>query len=177
MELSRGAGVDFIRLAVDQALGFKNTLKFSPRWETKMDRVWLEIFHRDNSLFTLEDISSVMIDKFYESTKFTEEGKQKTALVDIDETICFYSKTRKYDSAEPNYDNIAKINKLYEEGWKIIYWTGRGSVSGKDYTEFTKSQLNKWGCKYHDLITGTTPISKPHFDLVIDDKSKRVEEL
>ena len=27
---------------------------------------------------------------FHESKRFTEEGKQKVALVDIDETICFY---------------------------------------------------------------------------------------
>ena len=58
--------------------------------------------------------------------------------VDIDETICFYSGTRRYDLSEPNYDNIAKINKLYEDGWKIVYWTSRGAVSGKDYTEYTK---------------------------------------
>ena len=58
-----------------------------------------------------------------------------------------------------------------------MYWTARGSVSGRDYTEFTRSQLNSWGCKYHNLVTGTTKNPKPHFDLVIDDKSKRIEEL
>ena len=31
--------------------------------------------------------------------------------VDIDETICFYSGKRRYELAEPNYDNINKINK------------------------------------------------------------------
>ena len=54
---------------------------------------------------------------------------QKTALVDIDETICFYPNERRYNLSEPNFKNIAKINKLYDEGWKIIYWTARGSMT------------------------------------------------
>ena len=48
--------------------------------------------------------------KFHESKRFSEEGKQKVAFVDIDETICFYSGTRRYDLSEPNYENIEKIN-------------------------------------------------------------------
>ena len=44
---------------------------------------------------------------------------QKVAFVDIDETICFYEDKRVYGTATPNQDNIAKINKLYDEGWKI----------------------------------------------------------
>lgn len=115
--------------------------------------------------------------EFHESNRFSEDGKQKVALVDIDETICFYSETRRYDLSEPSYENISKINALYDQGWKIVYWTARGSVSGKDYSEHTRSQLNEWGCKYHDLVTGTSELPKPHFDLIIDDKAKRIEEL
>ena len=116
--------------------------------------------------------------KFKKSTKNTLEGKQKVALSrSIDETICFYSKERRYDLSEPNLKNIEKINNLYDSGWKIVYWTARGSVSGVDYYEHTKSQLGSWGCKYHELITGTSPNPKPHFDLVIDDKAKRIEEI
>ena len=100
-------------------------------------------------------------------------------FVDIDETICFYDGVDRlgYKNAIPNEKNIAKINKLYDEGWKIIYWTGRGSVSKKDYKSHTLKQLTDWGCKFHDLITGTCDNPKPHFDLVIDDKAKRIEEL
>tara|TARA_Y100000310_G_scaffold89024_1_gene86150 strand:+ start:154 stop:513 length:360 start_codon:yes stop_codon:yes gene_type:complete len=115
--------------------------------------------------------------EFHESKRFSESGKQKVALVDIDETICFYSGVRRYDLSEPNYENIAKINGLYDEGWKIVYWTARGAVTKKDCTEHTRNQLSEWGCKYHDLITGTSPCPKPHFDLLIDDKAKRIEEL
>jgi len=112
--------------------------------------------------------------EFHEASRLTPEGQQKVAFVDIDETICFYSGERRYDLSEPDYDNIDKITKLYDEGWKIIYWTARGSVSGKDYREHTLNQLKSWDCKFHDLMCGD---QKPHFDLVIDDKAKRIEEL
>ena len=115
--------------------------------------------------------------KFHESKRFSEESKQKVVLVDIDETICFYPETRRYDLSVPNYDNIEKINKLYDEGWKVIYWTARGSASKRDYFEHTSTQLREWGCKHHDLVTGTSVNPKPHFDLLIDDKAKRIEEL
>lgn len=114
---------------------------------------------------------------FPKAERFTGDDKQKIALVDIDETICFYSSERRYDLSEPNQENINKINKLYDAGWKIVYWTARGSTSKIDYSSHTKQQLDKWNCKYHDLITGTSPNPKPHFDLVIDDKAKRIEEL
>tara|TARA_Y100000034_G_C6853717_1_gene387616 strand:- start:279 stop:623 length:345 start_codon:yes stop_codon:yes gene_type:complete len=113
--------------------------------------------------------------KFPESRRFNTGNEQKIAFVDIDETICFYSGIRRYDLSEPNYKNISKINKLYDEGWKIIYWTARGSKSGIDYREHTLQQLQKWDCKFHELQIG--PKQKPHFDLVIDDKAKRIEEL
>ena len=112
--------------------------------------------------------------EFHIANRLTPEDQQKVAFVDIDETICFYSNERRYDLSEPHLENINKINKLYNEGWKIIYWTARGSVSGKDYKEHTLKQLNGWGCKFHELKCGD---EKPHFDLVIDDKAKRIEEL
>ena len=100
--------------------------------------------------------------------------KQKKAYVDIDETICFYSDVRRYDLAEPNYKNITKINRLKDEGWHITYWTARGNSSKIDYREFTINQLTEWGCKFDKLIIGG---EKGSFDLVIDDKAKRIEEL
>ena len=36
--------------------------------------------------------------------------------VDIDETICETPHPRNYFNAVPNKENIAKINKLYDEG-------------------------------------------------------------
>lgn len=115
---------------------------------------------------------------FHESNRFAPEGEQKVALVDIDETICFYGDKRRYDLAVPDKNNIAKINKLYNEGWKIVYWTARGSVSKKDYYSYTLTQLESWGCKFHELHTGTHgEYKKPAYDLLVDDKAKRIEEL
>lgn len=92
--------------------------------------------------------------------------------VDIDETICFYEGARDYPKAKPIKDRIAKINKLYDEGHEIIYWTARGSVSKIDWFSVTEKQLKEWGCKYHHLSVG----EKPHFDLYICDKSVNSEE-
>jgi len=51
-----------------------------------------------------------------------------TIFVDIDETICYYENERDYNLALPLVDNIKKINKLYDEGHHIKYWTARGTV-------------------------------------------------
>ncbi len=93
--------------------------------------------------------------------------------VDIDETICYYTDERRYDLALPLPENIKKINKLYDNGNEIVYWTARGTVSKIDWYDVTEKQLNKWGCKYHQLVVG----KKPPYDLIICDKSKRIEEV
>ena len=113
--------------------------------------------------------------KFHSSKQFSNGPKK--VLVDIDETICFYPSERKYNLAVPSYENIEKINRLYANGWNVVYWTARGSMSGVDFKDFTKKQLDQWGCKYHDLVTGTDANPKPFYDMVIDDKAKRIEEL
>ena len=93
--------------------------------------------------------------------------------VDIDETICFYPEEREYPLAQPLNENIAKINNLYDEGNIITYYTARGSATGIDWYETTRDQLNEWGCKYHNLSVG----EKPSYDLLICDKTKRIEEI
>ena len=91
--------------------------------------------------------------------------------VDIDGTIC--TTEGGYDNAKPIQGNIDKVNKLYDEGNIIVYWTARGGNTGKDWTELTGQQLVAWGAKFHDVIMR----QKPNYDLLIDDKSKRIEEI
>ena len=98
---------------------------------------------------------------------------RKNIYVDIDETICFYKGERNYPDAKPNLNNIKKINNLYNEGHSITYWTARGSVTKIDWYETTKNQLKIWGCNYHNLSVG----EKPPYDLLICDKTKRIEEI
>ena len=120
--------------------------------------------------------------EFHQSKQFSADDRQ-VVLVDVDETVCFYPNERQYDKAEPSQENIAKINKLYDEGWYVIYWTARGGsdkskAAGRCYYDFTWKQLESWGCKFHDLSTGSKgKYIKPACDLVIDDKSKRIEEI
>jgi hypothetical protein len=92
--------------------------------------------------------------------------------VDIDNTIC-KTNGMNYKSSKPIKKYINKINKLFNEGNKIHYWTARGSVSKINFYDLTLSQLNKWGCKFHSLSVG----EKPPYDLLICDKTMRIEEL
>jgi len=93
--------------------------------------------------------------------------------VDIDETICFYDGVRNYEFAIPNKVNIDKINNLFDSGNEIVYWTARGSGTGIDWTELTIYQLNEWGCKYNRLSNEYKPV----WDLLVDDKTKIIEEV
>ena len=84
-------------------------------------------------------------------------------MVDIDGTICYTNGN--------NYESSERLNKLYDEGNEIHYWTARGAKSGKDWTEFTKRQLGEWGVKSTSIRLG-----KPHYDKWIDDKAIDAEE-
>lgn len=93
--------------------------------------------------------------------------------VDIDDTVCRTTFTEDFSeikSVEPYPDRIAKVNKLYDEGHTIIYWTARGTQTGVDWRASTEEQFSSWGVKYHDLKFG-----KPVYDLFIDDKNVNSE--
>jgi len=94
-------------------------------------------------------------------------------IVDIDNTICTQT-TGNYEEAEPHISRIAKINKLYDDGNTIIYYTARGMFRNngdkiKCYEQFynlTFQQLIKWECKFHELRLG-----KQLYHYWIDDKA------
>jgi histidinol phosphatase-like enzyme len=96
----------------------------------------------------------------------------KIIYVDIDETICTTPQSRKYEDAEPIFSNIEKINQLYNKGNTIVYWTSRGSRKQINWYELTYKQLVLWGAKFHELR-----VDKPYYDLFIDDKTLRIEEI
>ena len=79
-------------------------------------------------------------------------------FVDIDDTICSGNYEGDYSNAEPIYENIDKINKLYDDGHEIKYWTARGSGTGIDWYAVTEKQLSDWKCKYHQLSVGEKPV-------------------
>lgn len=103
-----------------------------------------------------------------------DQDKQSMKIfVDIDETICKYDGLRHYPDAVPIPENIAKINKLFDDGNDITYWSARGSTTGINWHDITYKQLKEWGCKFHILGVG----KKPPYDLLICDKTKRIEEI
>ena len=94
-------------------------------------------------------------------------------FIDIDSTICITDENignDKYKFSVPIRERIDKVNKLYDEGNIITYWTARGSKSGNNYEELTKKSLDEWGCKYHNIL-----FNKPSYDKYIDDKSFNVD--
>ena len=97
---------------------------------------------------------------------------------DLDGTICD-TPLRKSDN-KPGYLEstpipymVEQVNKLYDDGHKIIIMTARGRGSGIDWTGLTIEQLDRWGVKYHDL---EPMFHKPSADLFIDDKGINVED-
>lgn len=91
---------------------------------------------------------------------------------DIDGTICSQSNPD-YENAQPFFEKIEVINKLYYEGHTINFFTSRfmgrtNSDIKKVYEigyDFTYNQLKNWNIKFHNLYMG-----KPMYDFFIDDK-------
>jgi hypothetical protein len=103
-------------------------------------------------------------------------NKVMIIYVDIDSTICHCDgmsgiRDKKgvvldYTVAQPYLKRIEHINGLHDKGDVVIYWTARGTGTDKDWMVLTYNQLDKWGCRYHQLKSG-----KPVYDLLIEDKN------
>lgn len=89
-----------------------------------------------------------------------------TFFVDIDGQLCTVVPSLDYSKAEPIVENIEKVNRLFDDGHKIVIWTSRGVGSGEDWRSVTINQLKKWDVRYHELNFG-----KPIFDRFFDDKA------
>ena len=91
-------------------------------------------------------------------------------IIDIDGTIC--NKTDSdYLKCKPRKDKINLLNRLYDSGHEVHYWTARGANSGKNWDDLTIEQLDSWNVKYNTINMG-----KPHYDVWIDDKAINVED-
>ena len=96
--------------------------------------------------------------------------KKLIIYVDIDDTICISPLRRDYSQAKPIEKNIKKINRLYDQGNIIVYWTARGTGSGIDWRDVTEKQFADWGVKYHELKFG-----KPIYDIFVVYKNINAE--
>ena len=75
---------------------------------------------------------------------------------DLDGTLCDTPSDPdghnvRYWDAKPFPYMIDQVNRLYDNGDRIIIMTARGRGSGKNWTELTREQLDRWGIKYHEL--------------------------
>lgn len=94
-----------------------------------------------------------------------------TLIFDIDGTICYnIGKPGEYQNSIPRHEVIREINKKYDEGYEIVFWTARGAKTGIDWATETIEQLKAWGVKYHSLHFG-----KPAAALYVDDKGINVD--
>jgi len=84
---------------------------------------------------------------------------------DIDGTLCTNT-DGDYPNAQPFAQVIDHVNRLYDEGHRILLYTARGATTRIDWREMTEKQLKAWGVKYHALFLG-----KPTADVYIDDKA------
>jgi len=96
----------------------------------------------------------------------------KRFVFDIDGVIAKLEPNLAYDQTGPEEKMVSIINKLYDMGNEIILFTARGYVTGIDWSEVTRKQLNEWGLKYHELLFG-----KPNADYYIDDKMLSIAQL
>lgn len=93
-----------------------------------------------------------------------------TYCFDVDGTICTNTEG-KYEEAIPYPEVIEKVNKLFEEGNTIYFFTARGATTGIDWRKTTEVQFQDWKVKYHKLFFG-----KPNADLYVDDKCINIKD-
>ena len=94
----------------------------------------------------------------------------KIFIIDVDGTICENIPNEeggeRMRHAKPYRDSIEAINKLYDQGNYICFFTARTS----EHEEATREWLRKYGVKYHQLISNKPrklpPFTEYHF---IDD--------
>ena len=123
-------------------------------------------------------IGALVLDEFHdidtpeqlhraEATFLWEEGlpNNRTFVFDIDGVIATLVPGNDYNKCGPIPENIRRINRLYQGGNRIILQTARGSLTGIDWTDVTRQQLQNWGVHYHELVFG-----KPAADYYVDDR-------
>ena len=101
-----------------------------------------------------------------------------TLCFDLDGVICSQTDGA-YEDAVPNRAAIALINRLHDEGQRIIIHTSRFMGRAKEDParagalglDFTKKQLAEWGVKYDALHMG-----KPRYDVLVDDRAVFFED-
>jgi CMP-N,N'-diacetyllegionaminic acid synthase len=89
----------------------------------------------------------------------------RTFAFDMDGVLATLVPDNNYLESEPYAPAIAVVNRLYDAGNRIVIYTARGSLTGRDWTDTTREQLRRWGVRHHELRFG-----KPAADYYVDDR-------
>ncbi|HBY68496.1 MAG TPA: hypothetical protein DEG69_12560 [Flavobacteriaceae bacterium] len=111
-----------------------------------------------------------------------------TIYLNIDDTVCDMPEGEvDYSLATPINKNINKINKMFNEGHQIIYWTSRvftkkdplRVITGAELKKEThkarvcretiRQQLTNWNVKFHDIR-----FDLHNFDIIVSNKAKKM---
>ena len=106
------------------------------------------------------------VEEFMRAEQYLELMKGGHRFVfDIDGVIAMYDETLNYANVGPREKMVNAIRKLHAAGNEIVLFTARGYVTGVDWEDVTKEQMQRFGVPYDELIFG-----KPNADYYIDDK-------
>jgi CMP-N-acetylneuraminic acid synthetase len=89
----------------------------------------------------------------------------RTFAFDMDGVLATLVSDLDYAKAEPSRPGIELANRLYDAGNRIVVYTARGSLTGRDWEATTRSQLRRWGVRHHEVRFG-----KPAADYYVDDR-------
>ncbi len=126
-----------------------------------------------NDIDTFEDLDKAIIKLQKKEGNINSFGTiQETICFDIDGVIANLTPNNNYELASCNYEVVELINDLKLQGFKIVLYTARGSKTGIDWTELTKTQMKEWNVNYDELYFG-----KPAALYYVDDRLISIENL
>lgn len=111
------------------------------------------------------------LDNFYKSSH--------TIVVDVDDTIC-WSQPLQYDKAVVIPASREYLNKFYNDGWNVIYFTARyfrlyegniDKITGRGYNEL------RWWLEENGFLYSEIYLGKPSAFRYVDNNAFRVDNL
>jgi hypothetical protein len=94
---------------------------------------------------------------------------KKNFMIDIDGVLCPHVDNEQLEqmrTVEPYPEAVEWVNKLFEEGHYICFFTART----EEHRQITEEWLNKHGFKYHQIIFNKPRGGNYHY---IDDRTVR----
>lgn len=106
------------------------------------------------------------------SAGYQNQTCNRTLCFDIDGVIASIAPENDYNLSLPRERVIERIRQFHQNGYRIILFTARGTMTGIDWRRVTERQMREWQVPYDQLCFG-----KPAADYYIDDRALRPDEL